>query len=136
MLKINGVEFEIDINDLDVSEKIEEQMNLVLEKIHNANPKTRTEGIKEVYNVVANCFNKVLGKGAADKIFKGKKNMMFSLKCFEEFATTMQEADINTGKELEKMKNKYSPNRAQRRDNNSHNNNNSNRKKKYNNRHK
>lgn len=116
MIKVNGIEFNVDTMDLDVAEKIEKEMNLVIKKIKNTKVESRTEGIKEIYNTVANCFNNVLGKGAADKIFKGKKNLLLALNCFEEFANSIKESDIQTGNELENMKNRYSPNRAKRRD--------------------
>lgn len=119
MIKVNGVQFELDTMDLEISEKIEQQLTEVPKKLSNVEQSTRAEGIKETCNVVSNCFDEILGKGAAEKIFKGKKNFRLALKCFEQFVDEIKREDMNMGNELNNMTKKYSPNRVARRNNKS-----------------
>lgn len=116
MIKVNGVKFDLDTMDIEVSEKIEEQLTLV-PKMMNIKPKTRVEGLKQIYNAVSNCFDEVLGEGSAEKIFKGKKNCKLCLDCFEQFVNEIERSDREVGNELKKVADKYSSNRAERRNN-------------------
>lgn len=116
MIKVNGIKFDIDTMDIDVAEKIEKQLTLVPKRI-STNPKSRAEGLKNVYNAVSDCFNEILGEGAANKIFKGKKNCKLCLDCFEQFVNEIERSDKEMGNELKKVADKYSANRAERRNN-------------------
>lgn len=116
MIKINGIEFEVDTMDLEVSEKIENELTKFGECINNVgNTATRKDIIKAVVNATSKVFDNVLGDGASEKIFNGKKSLTLATKCMDEFVTGLREADEKVGEELEKMTKKFSPNRAQRR---------------------
>ncbi|EGT3613176.1 hypothetical protein E5N06_07440 [Clostridium perfringens] len=119
-MKINGIEFEFDAYDLEDVEKAQKEMNKVVAALKNP-PRNfnRIEGIKYTVKIVSDCLDNIFGKGSAEKVFKGKTNMKLALKAFEEITIGMQEQDSEFKKEIEATREKYSPNRAERRNNRS-----------------
>lgn len=117
-MKINGIEFEFDAYDLEDAEKAQKEMNKVVAALKNP-PRNfnRIEGIKYTVKIVSDCLDNIFGKGSAEKVFKGKTNMKLALKAFEEITIGMQEQDSEFKKEIEATREKYSPNRAERRNN-------------------
>ena len=117
-MKINGVEFKFDSYDLEDVEKAQKEMNKVVAALKNP-PRNfnRIEGIKYTVKIVSDCLDNIFGKGSAEKVFKGKTNMKLALKAFEEITIGMQEQDSEFKKEIEATREKYSPNRAERRNN-------------------
>ncbi|EIF6155417.1 hypothetical protein QDR07_13030 [Clostridium perfringens] len=118
MIKINGIKFEFDAYDLEDVEKAQKEMNKVVAALKNP-PRNfnRIEGIKYTVKIVSDCLDNIFGKGSAEKVFKGKTNMKLALKAFEEITIGMQEQDSEFKKEIEATREKYSPNRAERRNN-------------------
>lgn len=116
MIKINGIKFEFDAYDLEDVEKAQKEMNKVVAALKNP-PRNfnRIEGIKYTVKIVSDCLDNIFGKGSAEKVFKGKTNMKLALKAFEEITIGMQEQDSEFKKEIEATREKYSPNRAERR---------------------
>lgn len=109
---INNVELEdLDILDLEVAEKYEK----ALESIDGIGEKAKdmkvTDSIRLQCNAIFNIFNTLFGEGTDQKIFGEKVNLLVCLKAFEELIL-----QANTkNNEVEKLYNKYAPNRAQRR---------------------
>ena len=111
-MKINGVELEdIDIYDLEVAEKYEKALKIVQESSNKDGSKSLSDGIRFQCNLIFDFFNTMFGEGADKKVFGNKVNLMTCMKSFEEVVLKMNEQK----KEIEKLANKYSPNRAQRR---------------------
>lgn len=109
---INGVELEdIDIYDLEVAENYEKALKIVNESSIKDNSKSLSEGIRFQCNLIFDFFNTVFGEGSDKKIFGNRVNLMTCIKAFEEIVSKMNEQK----KEMEKLSNKYSPNRATRR---------------------
>lgn len=111
-MKINGVELEdIDILELDVAERYE----TALEKVENIAMKVQgmktSESIRTQCNAIFEVFNTMFGEGTDKKIFGNKVNLLTCLKAFEELITQVNSKNA----EVERLANKYSPNRAQRR---------------------
>lgn len=111
-MKINNVELEdIDILDLEVAERYEEALGN-LEGIEN-----RLVGLSISQSIRLECeaifelFNTMFGEGTDKLIFGEKVNLMTCLKAFDELVNKMNVKS----EEAEKVINKYSPNRAQRR---------------------
>ena len=111
-MKINGVELEdIDIYDLETAEKYEESMASFTEIGDKVKGLGDAEGIRVTCNGVFDVFNKMFGEGTDKKIFGDKVNLLTCIKAFEEFQLQINDQK----KEIEKIANKYSPNRAARR---------------------
>ena len=111
-MKINGVELEeIDIYDLDVAEKYEKALEKINDNSNRINNESLAEGIRVQCNSIFDFFNTIFGDGTDKKIFGDKVNLMTCLKAFEETVLKINEQK----KEIEKIYNKYSPNRATRR---------------------
>lgn len=109
---INGVELDdIDIYDLKVAEKYEKALAKVNEDCNKDDSRSLSEGIKYQCNLIFDFFNTVFGEDTDKKIFGNKVNLMICIKAFEEVVLRMNEQK----KEIEKLSNKYSPNRAARR---------------------
>lgn len=111
-MKINGVELpDLDLLDLDVAEKYEK----VLENISDIGTRVQdmkvTESIRTQCNAIFGVFNELFGEGTDKKVFADKVNLLTCLKAFEELVTQMNSKNAD----VERLINKYSPNRAQRR---------------------
>ena len=111
-MKINNVELEdIDILDADVAEKYENALEKVIIETKETEELSMSATIRKQCTAVFNCFNTIFGEGTDKKVFGNKVNLMICLKSFEELVEHANEQK----KELEKLTEKYSPNRVQRR---------------------
>ncbi|WP_283706893.1 DUF6673 family protein [Clostridium perfringens] len=117
MIKLNGIEFDLDLMDLGVSEKIDKETQKVVEEAERAKGKNRSESIKIQCYAVFNCIDNIFGKGTHKKIFGDKVNLRECLRVFEQLILEMKKQDEEDAKEFSQMASKYSPNRAQRRAN-------------------
>ncbi|MBZ9608633.1 AP endonuclease [Clostridium estertheticum] len=109
---INNVELEeLDIFDLETAEKYEKALIKVTEEAKETEGISMSASIRKQCNAVFNCFNTMFGEGTDKKIFGNKTNILLCLKSFEELIEHTNEQK----KELEKLTNKYSPNRLNRR---------------------
>lgn len=111
-MKINGVELEdLDIFDADVAEKYEKVLNETIVKFKDVKGTLTSEIIREQCNIVFEIFNNLCGPGTDKKVFGEKVNLLTCMKAFEELVEHCNSQKSS----MEKMFNKYSPNRAQRR---------------------
>ena len=115
---INNVELEdMDIYDLETSEKYEaaiaefQKVTGELKTTTDEDQKVLSNIIRIQCNAVFDCFNTIFGAGTDKQVFGNKTNLMVCLKAFEELAICANDQKA----EMEKMANKYSPNRAQKR---------------------
>ncbi|WP_338631527.1 DUF6673 family protein [Clostridium baratii] len=115
MVKLNGIELELDIMDLETSEKIEREAEIVVEEAHKAKGLKRSESIKKQCYAIFNCIDNIFGEGTHKKIFGNKVNLRDCLKVFAEFIDEFEKLKNEEEKELKSLTSKYSPNRAQRR---------------------
>lgn len=124
MIKLNGVEFDLDLMDLDTAEKIERETKKVSIEAEKARGKSRSESIKIQCYAIFNCIDNIFGKESHKKIFRDKVNLRDCLRVFEQLILEMQKQDNEDSKEFSQIASKYSPNRAQRRVNKNKKNNN------------
>lgn len=109
---INNVELEdLDILEADIAEKYEKALEKVVEVAKSTEGLKTSLAIRKQCNAVFECFNTIFGEGTDKKVFGDKVNLLICLKAFEELVAKSNEQNG----ELEKLLNKYSPNRAKRR---------------------
>ena len=109
---INGVELQdLDIYDLEVAEKFNKELNIVSEAGSNLEGLSTPEVIRVQCTAIFKFFNELFGDGADKKIFGDKVNLVTCLKALDEFVSQVRE---QKGR-IEEISNKYSPNRAARR---------------------
>lgn len=127
LVNLLGEEFEVDFLDYDFAMKCEEGYNGVIKKseeiTQNANNMKQTEFIIQTCDTINRFFDDVLGAGASERIFKGKKNVLLAYDAFGTFA----EAKNRSGQEIINISQKHGvmlgknnnqpQNRAQRRNN-------------------
>ena len=109
---INGVEMkDLDIYDVEVAERYEKALG-ILEGIEGKIKGLKmSESIRTQCTLIFEFFNTLYGEGADRKIFGESVNLVTCVKALGEF---MEQIDSEK-QELEKLVNKYSPNRAKRR---------------------
>jgi len=111
-LKINNVELEdIDILDADVAERYEnalETVNGIAEKVKGMKS---SESIRIQCAAIFGVFNTIFGAGTDKKVFGEIVNLLICIKAFEELILIVNAKE----EEVQKLFNKYSPNRANRR---------------------
>lgn len=114
MLKICGQELELDLFDADVMDRFENALEDVQKKAEEYKKNQNmsgADGIRAMCGVVNVFFDDVFGKGTAEKLFKGKNNLMVSI---DAFAAVTSESNKIKG-QVNGLMNKYNMNRAQRR---------------------
>ena len=112
MIKVNGFELEdLDIYDLEVAEKVDKELKKVDEVANSLEGLAMPDIIRTQCNAIFDLFNNLYGKDTDKKIFGEKVNLVICLKALDDFVSEMR----NRNKEIEKISNKYSPNRAARR---------------------
>ncbi|EDT87472.1 AP endonuclease [Clostridium botulinum] len=111
-MKINGVELkDLDILDLEIAEKFEKTIKGVEGIAEKVKDMTIAESIRTQCTAIFKVFNDLFGEDTDKKIFGNKVNLLTCLQAFDELIT-----QVNTSRaEVEKIANKYSPNRVARR---------------------
>lgn len=113
-MNIFGIELEYDFFDADQLEVYERENQKVAETIKEPTQyeeKTTAEAIRIQCRIVDNFFDEVFGAGTAQRIFKGKSNIKDHMEAFGIVAA----AAVDSKGELNAIEDKYSPNRAERR---------------------
>lgn len=115
-MTINGYEFDLDLTDADIIEKMEQGVqNLYeeaekLKELKKDDKITTAEGIRQECKVLKDFFDYVFGEGTSEKIFKGKDSLNLCLKAYEDII----EARDKQYNELNDRINAYSPDRLKR----------------------
>lgn len=113
-MNIFGVELEYDFFDADQLEVYERENAKVAEDIKEPTQyegKSTADALRIQCQIVDNFFDAVFGSGTAQKIFKGKANIRDHM---EAFGIVAQGA-MSAREELDKIEDKYTPTRAERR---------------------
>ena len=112
MLNINDVELELDLMDADMAEKYEKAYRKMQRDVTNfPNNLSLAENIRKQCKLIFNFFDEVFGEGTSKKIFGNKTNLRECIKAVE---TLIDHVNKDT-EEANKIINKYSPNRVERR---------------------
>ena len=113
-LNVLGVELEYDFFDADQLEIYERENKKVAEDIGDMaqyEGKSTADAIRIQCRIVDKFFDNVFGEGTAKRLFHGKANI---LEHMEAFGTVAQGAS-SARAEFEAIEDKYTPNRAERR---------------------
>lgn len=111
MLNINGIELEVDFLDVEVMERYEQALEEIQNHERDIKGKKMSEVIRQQCQSVFDFFDNVFGEGTAEDVFSTGMNF---LECFKALEAVIQYANGQL-EEANKLGNKYSPNRAQRR---------------------
>lgn len=111
MLTINNIELEVDFLDIEVMERYEQALEEIQKHGQDTKGKKASEVMRQECQSVFDFFDAVFGEGAAEDVFQNKMNF---LECYQALEAVIQYAN-NQLEEVDKITNKYSPNRAQRR---------------------
>lgn len=113
---INNVEVgELDIFDVENSEKYEKAIDRVIEEAQNAKGIKLSATIRKQCNAVFNCFNELFGEGTDKKIFGDKVNLLICLKAFGELKDGVSKQIEKSEMELKTVTSKYTSSRAKRK---------------------
>lgn len=113
-MNILGVELELDLFDADVLEVYERENKRVVDRINDKGQyeeKSTADAIRYQCSVVNDFFNSLFGDGTADTIFKGKNNIKDHMEAFAIVAQKAEDSNV----EFNGILDKYTPNRAERR---------------------
>ena len=117
MIKINGVEFEYDLYDLEAAQKVKRELEKTAFAMEHP-PKNldRIKLIRFTVKTIGDCLNNPFGKGASDKVFKGKVNMRLAIKAFKELSLGLRNEDAQFFKDMDsdlKELKEFSPKRVE-----------------------
>lgn len=118
MFTIRGVDFEIDILDADVMERLEDAAEKIQKRVAEEKAKKykkNSEFIRVFNGLTEKFIDEVLGEGSSELIFGGSQNMMEHMEAYNGIFAAKEEAMSAVTEFTETFQNTYSPNRAQRR---------------------
>ena len=118
MFTIRGVDFDIDILDADVMERLEDAAEKIQKRVAEEKAKKykkNSEFIRVFNGLTEKFIDEVLGEGSSELIFGGSQNMMEHMETYNGIFAAKEEAMSAVTEFTETFQNTYSPNRAQRR---------------------
>lgn len=114
---INGHQYEMDLQDVDVTKRYEEAFRIMGEE-EKALPKdgASSDRLLATCMMFRHLFDNLLGKGAADEIFGKKNNARVMFEVYEDFLGFVQGQQVGMAETQNRIITRFSPNRAQRRE--------------------
>lgn len=121
-MKILNKEIEFSFSNADNLEKLENAVEIAQGKLSKVGKNQKpSEEVREIYNVISECFDNIFGEGFAKKIFDNKVELKLCVKAFNDLVIAKNEQETALDNEIELLKqnielaeNKYSPKRAKR----------------------
>lgn len=118
-MKLKNIEVDFSFTDADCIERLEKAAKKVKEECNKKEKeeKSLSEAIKEECNIIDNFIDEVFGKGIAEKVFKGKKDLQEHMGIFTDVMNAKIEATKTTQSLYDTLENKakYMPNKETRR---------------------
>lgn len=114
--KWNNVELEIDMDDYDFAQKFTKAFDELggkekeLEKVGSL-----SDIVKDYCEMFYQLFDAIFGPGTGEKLFNGKRNARICEECYDSFLTECNKQVQESNRRKNAIKNKFKPNRAQRR---------------------
>lgn len=116
LYKINDVELEIDLEDYDFQKRYEEAFEKMEMEENTLQKAGKASEITRSYcQMFHNLFDAIFGDGTSDRLFEGKYNISQTNEVYNEFISICSAQAKKARSDMEKMANKYKPNKAQRR---------------------
>ncbi|MCI1955369.1 MAG: hypothetical protein LKJ21_03210 [Oscillospiraceae bacterium] len=117
-IEIGGVKLSLDLDDLNVAEKVKTSIAAVKDKAAAAQKNGVTDYVesgRKVCGYVEECFDSIFGTGTGKKLFGGRAKFSEHIDAFAQLAeaTVGQLKGLND--HFSSLSAKYSPNRAARR---------------------
>ena len=117
-IEIGGVKVSLDLDDLNVAEKVKTSIAAVKDKAAAAQKDGVTDYVeagRKVCAYVGECFDEIFGEGTGKKLFGGRAKFSEHIDAFAQLgeATVGQLKELND--HFSSLSAKYSPNRAARR---------------------
>lgn len=115
MFTIRGVDFDIDILDADVMERLEDAAEKIQKRVAEEKAKKykkNSEFIRVFNGLTEKFIDEVLGEGSSELIFGGSQNMMEHMEAYNGIFAAKEEAMSAVTEFTETFQNTYSPNRA------------------------
>lgn len=115
--KINGLELELDLEDVDEFEKVMkafEQMDEDEKKLDKVG--SMPDVIRQYCDVYYKMYDRIFGEGTGEKIFNGKKNARICDEVWDNFLGWMQAAVRKASARRSQLNKKYMPDREQNKD--------------------
>lgn len=110
---VNGVELEFEFMDADEVDRYLAANEEVVKKVNEPDytKMSKADGMRHQCKVINEFFDSLFGAGTANKLFKGKNNIMEHMEAFSVVAEAARSSDTP----MKELSMKYAPNRAQRR---------------------
>lgn len=116
LYKINNAELEIDMEDYDFQKRYEDAFERLGEEEKALQKFGKSSEITKKYcEMFRNLFDDIFGAGTSGKLFGDKYNISQTNEVYDEFIEICSSQAKKARENMEKMTNKYKPNRAQRR---------------------
>lgn len=114
--EINGVNLEIDMENVDFLEKYEKAFEKMEEEEKSITKTGKQSDIARMYcKMFYHLFDNIFGEGTGQKIFGGKNNLRIIDETYDKFINICAEQTRDIQRRREKIVAKFKPNRAQRR---------------------
>lgn len=114
---INGHSFEIDLQDVEATERYEAAFAKMDEEEKNLPQDGKASvRLKAYCAMFRNLFDNLFGHGASDKIFGERDNARVMAEIYENFLDFVSGQQATAVETQNRIINRYSPNRAQRRE--------------------
>ena len=113
-MKILGIEFDIDITDAEVIERLEKGQQIVEKQSEELEEKrsnlTLAEGIKQECKIAKDFLDYVIGEGTSKELFGEKNSLAKCMEALEDLNNCIESQQ----KDFQNIINKYSPDRIKR----------------------
>lgn len=117
MITIKGIEFDVDMTDTDVLERLEEAAETIQKKVKAEQAKNQkgSQTVKRFNELTEEFVDTILGEGASEELFGGRKSMTEHMKVYQGIFEAKDAALQEIAAITDAFNSKYSPNRATRR---------------------
>lgn len=116
MWEINGLSYELDLQDAETAERYEDAFDKMADEEKNLSKAGKlSERIRAYCDLFTNLYDRLFGEGSGKAILGNKANIRVCNEIYDDFLAFVAKQRDETLAFQNNVVNKYSPNRAQRR---------------------